>query len=137
MQITIRDTRDADKKNEKRIYNKEINNFENKRYEKSELMRSDAAIESYIKTTANFDNAINDIKKILVLVLEQELKDADKDSNTIIEEITSRRRNISNLVEETKNDIALNNSERTSVEICSSQLKYSEKHITLKIEFIL
>jgi flagella basal body P-ring formation protein FlgA len=100
-------------------------------------MRSHAGIESYIKTTANFDNAINDIKKILVLVLEQELKDADKDSNTIIEEITSRRRNISNLVEETKNDIALNNSERTSVEICSSQLKYSEKHITLKIEFIL
>ena len=67
MQITIRDTRDADKKNEKRIYNKEINNFENKRYEKSELMRSDAAIESYIKTTANFDNVINDIKITLVM----------------------------------------------------------------------
>jgi ethanolamine utilization cobalamin adenosyltransferase len=43
------------------------------------MMRS-AALESYIKITANFDNAISDIKKILVFVLEQEIKIADKDS---------------------------------------------------------
>jgi hypothetical protein len=84
-----------------------MNNFESKRFEKSELMRS-ADIESYVKTTANFDNVINDIKKILVLVLEQEIKDADRDSNSIIEQITSRRRNFSSLVEELKNEIASN-----------------------------
>jgi hypothetical protein len=76
-------------------------------------MRSAADIESYIKTTANFDNAINDIKKILLFVLEQQIKDADKNSNSIIEQIASRRRNISNLVEELKNEIVSNEKDET------------------------
>jgi hypothetical protein len=87
-----------------------MNNFENKKFGKSELMRT-VDIESYVKTTANFDNVINDIKKILVFVLEQEIKDSDKDSTTIIEQITSRRRNISNLTEELKNEIVSNDKE--------------------------
>jgi hypothetical protein len=132
VQITTKSTGDVETTNDKKDHNEEINNFENKRFEKSELMHSDtrSSPSSYVKTTANFDNAINDIKKILVLVLEQAIEDADKDSNSIIEQITSRRRNISNLAEELKKETVSNDREekRTSVEVWQPVEVFKKAH---------
>lgn len=57
------------------------------------------------ETWINFSKVIKDIENILVLVLQREIKEIDKDIKILVDNVSSFKQNASDLVQEIKEDL--------------------------------